>query len=152
MIYTFPRSAEFFQPAGLAMSTGLSSHIWEEILVKEFMDNALDAVDGLVDPAVTIQTGATLTVTDNGPGLDLQDFSAKILDFSSSVSSKLAWRRPSRGYLGNAWQTILAISHQMSPGRPIVIESQGQRVSITLRLTGDGFVQVEPKYSVAVKY
>ena len=40
----------------------------------------------------------------------------------------------------------------MSPGRPIVIGSQGQRVSITLRLTGDGFVQVEPKYSVVPEH
>jgi len=150
MIYSFPRAREFFEPDELVVATGVDRDRFSEVLIKELVDNALDAAESLAEPAVEIGAGRDhLTVSDTGPGVVLGDFLAKVLDFGYRASSKLAWCRPTRGYLGNGLKTVFGLSHVLSPGRPVLLESCGQRVRVSLKVSAAGEVKVMPVYEPA---
>jgi DNA topoisomerase VI subunit B len=145
MIYTFPRTKEFFEPAELVLATGVSKERFGEAILKELVDNALDEAEKANKaPVIEIAAGPFLSVRDNGPGADIQDLLNKILDFSVRASSKLAWKRPTRGYLGNALKTIFGMAHVLAPERPVVLESGGQRATVTVRPLSTGEIRVNP--------
>jgi DNA topoisomerase VI subunit B len=103
---------------------------WPLVILKELVDNALDACEEAeVAPEITAQvdtaTGA-ISVSDNGPGLRPETV-IDILDYSVRVSSREAYVSPTRGAQGNALKTILAMPFALDGGRgETVIQSAGQ--------------------------
>jgi DNA topoisomerase VI subunit B len=106
--------------------TGHEPDAWPLVVLKELVDNALDACEeaGIApEIAVQVEPGA-ITVVDNGPGMPPETV-AEILDFSSRVSSREAYVAPDRGAQGNALKTILAM--------PFALDGEVGRVEIRAR-------------------
>lgn len=123
MIYTFPRAGEYFEPDELTLATGVIRSRFPEAILKELVENALDESEKSGSPVIEI-TGSPLTVRDNGPGADLNELLSKILGFNVRASSKLAWKRPTRGYLGNALKTVFGMTCVLAPDKPVVFRKQ----------------------------
>ena len=126
------RLLEYFTERELRYQTGRSPAEWPIVIVKELMDNALDACeDAGVAPeiAVTI-TDNTITVTDNGLGIAPETLE-RILDFSTRTSDKEAYVSPTRGAQGNALKTVVAIPYVTSADEPkvghVTVTSRGIR-------------------------
>lgn len=130
------RLLDFFSERELTAQTGHPKAEWPLVIVKELLDNALDAAeDAEVAPAITIKVDARgITVTDNGPGIS-PDTVAAILDFSARVSSREAYCSPTRGAQGNALKTIAAIPFVLhgSEGR-LTVSSRGIRHEIAVKV------------------
>ena len=135
-MFETPRVLEFFDAGELVKQTSYQQPFWPLIVLKELVDNALDACESVnVSPDISVniecQSGtARVTVTDNGPGITSETV-ARLLNFSTKLSDKSAYRSPTRGQQGNAWKTILAIPFVMSTTKPqagkVTIESRGIR-------------------------
>ncbi len=106
------RLLEFFTPKELTMQIGHPQRLWPLALLKEVIDNALDAcesADTAPQVLVTVQPDA-LTVEDNGPGLPATTL-ARSLDYLIRVSDKAHYVSPTRGQLGNALKCVWAASY-----------------------------------------
>ncbi len=69
--FSTSRLMEFFTEKELQMRIGYSKVLWPLILLKELVDNSLDACENArIQPKIEILLEAdTLSVLDNGPGL-----------------------------------------------------------------------------------
>lgn len=121
--FELSRAMEFFNERELTAQIGHSLARWPVALLKELLDNALDACESAnIPPVITVKLrDDALIVTDNGPGLPLATLE-KSLDYSIRVSDKTGYVSPSRGQQGNALKTLWAA--------PFVA-------------TGDGLIEVE---------
>ena len=120
------RLLEFCSRKELVAQTGHEPDAWPLVVLKELVDNGLDACEeaGIApEIEVKVEPGA-ITVVDNGPGMPPETV-ADILDFSSRVSSREAYVAPDRGAQGNALKTILAM--------PFVLDGEAGRVEISAR-------------------
>jgi hypothetical protein len=139
-------AADFFTVATLETQTGFAEEWFPDVVLKELLDNALDACETAgVAPRVDIHVDPrdgmiAITVADNGSGI-APDTVHQIVDFTSRTSDKAVYRKPSRGAQGNALKTILGIVSALS-GHPLVIESDGVRHAISARLRAGGFVDI----------
>jgi DNA topoisomerase VI subunit B len=106
------RLMEFCTKRELQNQTGHSVHDWPLVVLKELMDNALDACEEAeVAPAISISVGpGSITVRDNAAGIET-DTIRSILDYTTRVSSREAYISPTRGAQGNALKTILAMGY-----------------------------------------
>ena len=91
------RLMEFCTKRELQNQTGHSVYDWPLVVLKEVMDNALDACEEAeVAPviSITVRPGS-ITIQDNGGGIDT-DTIKSILDYTIRVSSREAYvsRRP----------------------------------------------------------
>ncbi|MCC2663872.1 MAG: ATP-binding region ATPase domain protein, partial [Geminicoccaceae bacterium] len=89
------RLLEFCSRKELVAQTGHEPDAWPLVVLKELLDNALDACEeaGIVpEIAVRVEPRA-ITVVDNGPGMPPETVT-DILDFSSRVSSREAYVAP----------------------------------------------------------
>jgi hypothetical protein len=105
------RLMEFCTERELQNQTGHGVSEWPKVVVKELIDNALDACEEAeVAPEITLAVApGSMVVQDNGPGLDAETIQG-ILDYSIRVSSREAYVSPTRGAQGNALKTILAMA------------------------------------------
>ena len=123
------RAAEFFDARKLATLTGVGSSEFSSVVLKELIDNSLDACEtAAVQPRIDVEVeGSTfdfnITVQDNGPGIP-SDVVRKVLDYSISVSDKAAYRSPTRGAQGNAWKTIVGIPYSLGSRKPLRVFSR----------------------------
>ncbi len=102
------RLSEYFSVKELSMQIGGSPTDWPIIILKELIDNALDAAEAVTAPVVTVVIEADrFTVADNGPGLPDEVITAS-LDYSARVSSNAVYVSPTRGRLGNALKVVYA--------------------------------------------
>ena len=128
-IFSTPRLAEFATRQGLTTRVGRDPVWWPEVVLKELVDNALDAAETAgAAPVieVTIDDNAII-VADQGPGIG-PDVVARIFDYDRQTSSREAYVEPTRGAQGNALQTILAMPFVLDGTRgEITIESRGVR-------------------------
>jgi DNA topoisomerase VI subunit B len=122
------RLLDFASEKELVAQTGHRKDAWAVVILKELVDNAIDAAEEAgTPPAITVTVERTgITVEDNGPGIP-PDVVGAILDFSVRVSSREAYVSPTRGAQGNALKTILAM--------PFVLDGQRGRVEIEARGT-----------------
>ena len=115
------RLMEFGSEKELVAQTGHQSYEWLRVIVKELVDNGIDACeDAAIAPVikVTITTGkdkkpTRLVIEDNGPGIP-PDTITGIIDYNIRVSSREAYISPTRGRQGNALKTILPMSYVVS--------------------------------------
>ena len=133
-------SREFASTAELAKATGHPVARWPLVIVKELIDNAIDAAEGAnVAPVVDVAVkGAAPSRRRRGPGMP-PELVANLVDYSKRTSSRAAYVSPTRGAQGNAMQTLIAMPFALdgSSGETL-IESCGVRHASFLRSIGSG--------------
>ena len=131
--FSVSRLAEFASVSELTRQTGQPPRNWPLTIVKELVDNALDAAEEAgVAPEihVTVAGNGEITVTDQGPGLPAKTV-ASLIDYTKRTSSRAAYVSPSRGAQGNALQTLVAMPYVLDgQSGETVIESRGVKHSI----------------------
>ena len=132
-VFATPRAAEFLELRALQAQTGQPAEAFGHVVVKELLDNALDAAETAGRaPVIDIHTRTTddwivlVTVSDNGAGIAPATV-ADLCDFNMLVSDKARYRGPARGAQGNALKTVLGIPFALDVTEPVVIESDGIR-------------------------
>jgi DNA topoisomerase VI subunit B len=105
------RLMEFCTLRELQNQTGHSFDEWALVVLKELMDNALDACEETeAAPVISIDVKeGSITIQDNAGGIDTATIES-ILDYTIRVSSREAYCSPTRGAQGNALKTILAMA------------------------------------------
>lgn len=130
------RLMDFCSRKELIAQTGHQPDAWPLVILKELVDNALDACEDAETPPqidVTVND-AGLSVADNGPGIPA-DTIGGVLDFGVRVSNREAYVAPDRGAQGNALKTIVAMPYVLDGDRGQVdILAHGVRHRITLRV------------------
>jgi DNA topoisomerase VI subunit B len=124
--FTTSRLLDFCSEKELAAQTGHPRREWPLVVLKELLDNALDAceeADVAPEIAVTVDCGG-ITVSDNGPGIP-QETVTSVLDYNKRVSSREGYVSPTRGAQGNALKCVLAM--------PFVLDGDRGRVDISAR-------------------
>lgn len=152
---TRPRELDYVELHWLEKITGRPSHDWDIYIVKELMDNALDA-----DELWARKEGKEITldiqlVYNHQPELDIYsleiavnnsapfptDSLSSIFDFTSYASSKSHYKYPSRGQQGNALKTLLGIPYALrhefygdynNLRKPLEIETGNQSFDVSL--------------------
>ena len=117
---------EFCTRKKLVLQTGQPVDTWPLVVVKELIDNALDAAEeagAAPQINVTVNDGSII-VADNGPGI-LPETVKAMLDFSVRVSSREAYVSPTRGAQGNALKTLVAM--------PYILDGTVGKVEIAAR-------------------
>jgi DNA topoisomerase VI subunit B len=123
------RLLDFASEKELVAQTGHRREQWPLVILKELVDNALDACEEAgVAPVIMVKVDQTgITVSDNGPGMPAQTIK-HVLDWSIRVSSREAYVSPTRGAQGNALKTIVAMPFVVDGDRGrIEIEAHGVR-------------------------
>ena len=126
------RLLDFCSEKELIAQTGHRPEAWPLVVVKELMDNALDACEEVreedrVAPEIEIRVDDDgITVADNGPGIPPKTV-ADLLDFSIRVSSREAYVALDRGAQGNALKTILAMPYVLSGCKQGKVEIAARR-------------------------
>ncbi len=116
--FTTSRLMEFCTEKELVAQTGHESYEWPRVVVKELVDNGIDACEEAeIAPVikVAITTGKSgkptrIVVTDNGPGISAATITG-IIDYDIRISSREAYVSPTRGRQGNALKTILPMGY-----------------------------------------
>ena len=121
--FSTSRLLDFVSEKELTLQCGYGPDDWPLVIVKELVDNALDACEEQgIAPEITVTIDeSTITVADNGAGIP-PDVVDRLLDFSIRVSSREAYVAPDRGAQGNALKTIVAM--------PFVLDGEQGRVDI----------------------
>jgi hypothetical protein len=127
------REMDFFTERELVTQTGHGREEWPLVIVKELIDNALDACEetGVAPVIGVIADPCGITVSDNGPGLPEATLCGA-LDFTVRVSNREAYVSPCRGAQGNALKTLLPMPHILDPEQgKFILTAQGTRHEIT---------------------
>jgi Histidine kinase-, DNA gyrase B-, and HSP90-like ATPase len=120
------RLMEFCTRRELQNQTGHSAHDWPLVVLKELMDNALDACEEAEAApviSITVEPGS-VTIQDNGGGIKPGTVKS-ILDYTIRVSSREAYVSPTRGAQGNALKTILAMAYVLDRDAGSDVEAAG---------------------------
>jgi DNA topoisomerase VI subunit B len=147
-VFDVDRSAEYFTIAELQAQTGQPKTRFMTVVLKELLDNSLDACEaGGVAPVLTLDVAADgaltrLTIADNGPGIPA-DTVHRLLNFTTRTSDKAAYRSITRGAQGNALKTVLGIPFALGSTVPVVIEACGVRHTIRAWIGPAGELHVE---------
>jgi DNA topoisomerase VI subunit B len=127
---------DFFTAQSLSRQIGFRPRDWVYAILKEVIDNSLDACEGVgITPEITVIVTNDHVVRDNGPGLPLATIDAAC-DYSVRVSDKAPFASPSRGQSGNALKTLFAATFVGSGNTSdaTVIETGGHRHVVTISL------------------
>jgi DNA topoisomerase VI subunit B len=126
--FTTSRQLEFFTEQELAMQIGHDRPLWAAAVLKELIDNGLDACENSADrPHIeVIVEEDEFSVKDNGPGLPVETLK-RSLDYNVRISDKVNYVSPTRGRLGNALKCLWAA--------PFVVDGRHGRVEVAARKT-----------------
>lgn len=119
--FEISRELEFFDEKELTMQIGHEKESWPLCVLKELIDNGLDACETAgIPPEIEVTiSDDSLSVKDNGPGLPTKVLK-KSLDYLKRVSDKLFYVSPTRGQLGNALKTVWAVPFVLNGERGMV--------------------------------
>src|SRR5450830_634646 len=103
MTFQTSRELEYFTEKELTMQLGHERSAWRLTVLKELIDNSLDACEVAgVAPKIAVDLDHEgFTVTDNGTGIPAETV-AKSTNYMQRVSDKNYYVAPTRGQLGNA--------------------------------------------------
>jgi DNA topoisomerase VI subunit B len=129
--FSASRAAEYFDARQLSTLTGVSTYEFANVILKELVDNSLDACETAgVQPEidVTVDDDGTdgairICVSDNGPGIP-SEVVRSLLDYGVRVSDKAAYRSPTRGAQGNALKTVIGIPYALGSRDPLTITAR----------------------------
>ncbi|MGB7296823.1 MAG: ATP-binding protein [Candidatus Aminicenantales bacterium] len=127
-MFELSRELEFFTEKELMMQIGHPKSYWRISLLKELIDNSLDACEvSDIKPEITVEdTEDHFSVTDNGPGLPFSTIK-KSLDYMVRISDKQYYVSPTRGQMGNALKTVWAAPFVALGEGEVTVESRGKR-------------------------
>ena len=110
--FEMSRVMEFFTEKELKMQIGHDKKYWTGAIIKELIDNSLDACEcSDILPEIKVHTDRQfIEVSDNGPGIEPTTIE-KSLDYLIRVSDKSFYVSPTRGQMGNALKTVWAASY-----------------------------------------
>jgi len=159
--FRMDRAMEFFTTKELSQQIGAPPSEWPKVILKELIDNSLDACEAAgVSPAidVNISTEAnTLVLKDNGPGLPRETLLGS-LDYSIRVSDKAKRVAPSRGALGNALKCLWAAPFVLDGHRgKVTVDAPEGHFEITVTLDEIAqrpvldVVETEPTVTIGTK-
>lgn len=146
-VFETSRLLEFFSEKELNMQIGHNSNRWAIALVKELVDNSLDACESagiLPDIAICLDNDS-VTVSDNGPGLPAKVLE-RSLDYSVRVSTNNGYVSPTRGQMGNALKCVWAAPYVATGTQGRVDVHTGGTI-YTINVTLDRIAQA-PKIEV----
>ena len=134
--FSTKRLMEFFSEKELNMQLGHSRAMWPIALLKELLDNAIDAAElAGVTPEIVVSLAAdAFSVQDNGAGLPIETLE-RSLDYLVRVSDKAHYVSPTRGQLGNALKCVWAAPFVADGGRGRVDVTTGatrHQIEVTL--------------------
>ncbi len=141
-VFRTSRELEYFTEKELTLQTGHKPDRWLEVVVKELVDNSLDACESagiLPDITITIEPDS-ITVADNGAGIPA-DVVKSVLDFNIRGSSKDAYISPTRGAQGNALKTLIAIPYVLNSGQSGKVQITGRGQQHTINVSVDRIAQ-----------
>ncbi len=147
-MFETPMVEEFFTQKGLTAQAGQGRDNFGSVVIKELVDNAIDAAEYAgVSPVIEINVKSGLglhiiSVTDNGNGIS-GDTIDRILNFQTRTSDKAAYRTPSRGAQGNSLKTLIGMPCALGIDAPVTIESLGIKHSIKARLDPAGKLRID---------
>src|SRR5215475_7470751 len=98
-VFETSRELEFFSEKELVMQIGYNKAVWPLALMKELIDNALDACEvACITPEIEVTiSNDSFAVRDNGPGLP-ESTMAKSMNYLIRVSDKAYYVSPTRGF------------------------------------------------------
>jgi DNA topoisomerase VI subunit B len=145
--FSTSRLLDFASKRELTAQIGHAPEMWPQVVVKELVDNALDAAEEIgVAPRVKVRViHDAIEVRDKGPGIP-GDVIDNVINFAVRVSSREAYAGPTRGAQGNALKTILAMPFALD-GNTALVEIQSLGVRHRIRLAIDHIGQ-KPVVSV----
>jgi DNA topoisomerase VI subunit B len=144
-LFETKRQLEYFSPKELSMQLGAEPRRWGVVLLKELIDNALDAAESAgTAPAIDVTlTPQGFTVADNGPGMS-QALIERSLDYDIRVSDKMYYVSPTRGQLGNALKCLWAAPYAIDEGAPGSVDVVSRGLQHRIAATVDRITQ-EPR-------
>jgi Histidine kinase-, DNA gyrase B-, and HSP90-like ATPase len=116
--FEMSRLMEFCARRELVNQTGHNEWEWPLVILKELVDNAIDASEEAeIAPVVTVTVKrGSVVIEDNGPGIPRTTIEG-VLNYSIRVSSREAYVSPTRGAQGNALKTILPMAYVLDERR-----------------------------------
>jgi DNA topoisomerase VI subunit B len=134
-IFKTSREAEYFTEKELQAQIGHARAWWPLAILRELIDNSLDACEmAKVAPEIDITVDEEhLTVSDNGPGIP-PEIIEKSLDYMIRVSDKAYYVSPTRGQMGNALKVVWAAPFVTSGESLIEVIAQGEKHSINVKM------------------
>ena len=137
------RLLDYLSRKELTTQIGHQASEWPLVVLKELLDNALDACEeaGIAPEVKILVNEDGITISDNGPGIP-PDVIDNVLDFSIRVSSREAYVAPDRGAQGNAWKTIVPMPFVLFGSGRIIIKARGIRHDIQISVDQ---IQQSPK-------
>ena len=129
------REAEYFTEKELRAQIGHGPECWPVAIVRELIDNSLDACEtARILPEISITAADDrITVADNGPGIPPEVLS-KSMNYLLRVSDKAYYISPTRGQMGNALKTVWAAPFVTSGTSVVEVETHGEKHIIEVRL------------------
>jgi hypothetical protein len=145
MLYTKTQmKSEYFTIEGLQKRTGLTSDKFNLCIIKELLDNAMDAVDettGLKTIEINYNSlTSELCIYDSGKDFNKDFLDKTLLDFDNYFSSKRNINSVKRGTQGNALKTIAGIC--FVNGYSLKFQFSGKVVEYKYQ-TASGFIEYD---------
>ena len=101
--------ADYFTEDELVKKIGMPKYYWNDVIMKELIDNALDSIEPLLEKRVdVIRKVYGLGIFDNGEGISC-DTVKNIYDFNYYISKNRHFVTASRGKQGNGLKTVISI-------------------------------------------
>jgi hypothetical protein len=130
------RQLDYCTVRNLTAQIGHGPEDWPLVILKELLDNALDACDESDSPPEirVVVNECGITVSDNGPGIP-PDVVEDIIDFDNRVSTREAYASCDRGAQGQAWKTLMMMHYALTRAESSVeITARGLSHRITVRV------------------